>query len=174
VVGLLLAYNAARFDRLFEFGLTYQNMGWFLWDDFKKYGLFHPYYILKNIYFTVLRSPFVSYIDLSAPTMGFSFFIQCPLFVFAISSFFYGIYRQFAFWVWASVLLVCVPIFLSIGTGCGQFGARYLNDIAPFLVLLMFLRNKWVLSARVVVAGVFGIAFNLYGTLCLLKIIPFK
>ena len=98
---------------------------------------------------------------------GFAFYLANPIYVTAAIAMIVKAVRRR--WDAADTLLLAafaVELFLTLThktLGGWQFGARYLCDLVPML-LLIELRGRERLAPWEVAIGIFAIAFNLYGT----------
>lgn len=142
--GLLIAYNIARFGSPLEMGLDYHQMSSLFRADYDRYGAFHIHYLPINFYYQYIRYPFPV---TSESFLGGSLFLLSPLFFAALWSLWKD-RRQLSTWfLFASILMVDIPILLLMGTGWVQFGPRYTLDFTvPLLLLTANGIKKWPAS----------------------------
>ena len=157
-------YNWVRFGNPLEFGHNYlpeftRN------PDQPQLGLQYVRHNIENL----LRLPEIVDHHLEFPRFdGFAFWLVNPMFVSATIA---GLLRltKRVWDRWDSVLLVSfiAEIFLLLmhkTFGGWQFGARYLCDLIPML-LLFELRGQKDTPAWEAAIGIFAIAFNIVGTI---------
>lgn len=139
--GLLIAYNVARFNSPFEVGLDYHQMAEIFRDDYAQYGAFNLHYLPTNFYYQYIYYPLPA---TSEMFMGSSLFLLSPLF-FAALWCLWSERRRWSTWLlFASILIVDIPILLLMGTGWVQFGPRYTLDFTvPLLLLTANGIKKW-------------------------------
>lgn len=141
---LAASYNYLRFGSVFETGYYYHQLGQKFYSDIGQFGLFNPIYMTRNFYYTFINPPIP--IDhfpyLRFDPEGNSLLLLSPLLLMV-----YPIIKK-RFWVNPKLKLLNSAILLSIlaiiilqlnffGTGWYQFGARYLLDIMPLLIILL-------------------------------------
>ncbi|MEN9934638.1 MAG: hypothetical protein RLZZ387_1217, partial [Chloroflexota bacterium] len=160
-VGLLAAYNWARFGNPLETGAAYHLMTESMRPDFERYGYFNLHFVPTNLLFQYVVYPF----PLGPRTyMGGSLLLLSPLFFAALA-------RRWEMPRWsylaliASVALTLPPILLLMNTGFAQFGPRYTLDFTVPLLLLTAAGARrwplWLFAAAVAVS----IAHYALGTL---------
>lgn len=149
-------YNWARFGDAFENGLQYHQMSHHFAEDFRRYGYFSLHYLRYNFYVEVLHAPTLiskpPFIQLEEE--GFGFLWASPLFFLLLPTIGLWLYHLVAarrgvpssyWWLSGGSMAAAVPIaltiFLIMGTGWVQFGARYTLDFQAFL--LFFLLAAW-------------------------------
>lgn len=156
-------YNWARFGNPLEFGHNY--LPEFTRDpELPQMGL---KYVGGNI-LNLLRLPYFNDGRLEFERFnGFAFWLANPIYVTAgIAMVVKAVRRR---WDLLDALLLAgfaVELFLTLmhkTLGGWQFGARYLCDLVPML-LLIELRGRDRVTAWERAIGLFAIAFNLYGT----------
>lgn len=156
-------YNWARFGNPLEFGHNY--LPEFTRDPEQpqmglRYVLENARNLLRLPYFEDGRLEFVRF-------NGFAFYLANPIYVTAGAAMIVKAVRRR--WDALDTLLLAgfaAELFLTLmhkTLGGWQFGARYLCDLIPML-LLIELRGRDRLVPWEVAVGVFAIAFNLYGT----------
>jgi hypothetical protein len=162
---LLLAYNRARFGKIFEFGYSGENVAPRLAEDLATRGQFNPHYILHNVWAMFFAGPSWGAEPLSTPTVspngeGMSIFLTTPIVGYAFRAA-RGV--KLTRWSWAAIGLMLIPLLTYYNTGWYQFGSRFSLDFMPALFVLMAIgigsRLSWVGRALII----FGIAVNLWG-----------
>jgi hypothetical protein len=161
-IGLLLAYNAARFGSPLEFGYGWaQTQAPHLAERLATWGQFSPHYLAENLRVALLglpllrpRPPFIW-----PDPNGMSVLLVTPVF-------FWLVHARQRNWVvaasWLSLALVSVPLLLYYNTGWVQFGYRFSLDILPLAFLLLAIglqRITPLVKAAIVLAWL----INLWG-----------
>ncbi|MFN8535452.1 MAG: hypothetical protein U0556_18100 [Dehalococcoidia bacterium] len=134
VVGLLLAYNAARFGSIFDFGYTRQVLYDVHAEKLATYGWFNLRYIPENVQAMLLALPRWEGGRLFPDWTGLSLLITTPALVLL-----WRARRPSAVVIgaWLAVGLLLVPLLTYYNTGYKQFGYRFsLDFMAPLMVLL--------------------------------------
>ena len=147
-------YNYVRFGDILENGLQYHLMDPYFQQNFKQYGYFSTAYLPYNFWVEVLkplpftfRPPFIK----SDPE-GFGMLWASPLFMLIVPALFVWLFRRsnntvqqqnrlFAAGSLMSAVVIGFVIFLIMGTGWRQFGARYTLDFQVFV--LLFILCAW-------------------------------
>jgi hypothetical protein len=131
--GLFAGYNWLRFGDPLEVGLDDHRMAQVFVADYQRYGPFSLHYLPENLRYQYLEYPF----PLSAESyQGGSLILLSPVFLAAFWSIAIKGSRASDLALWASVVLVNIPILLLMGTGWVQFGPRYSLDFCLPLLLL--------------------------------------
>ena len=166
-VGLLLAFNAARFGDPFESGVSFHALHAAFRERFERHGYFDWSYLPRNLYVLLLAAP---RLQPAFPFLGFSgegqsLFLTSPLYLYLLRSL-RRPGRPFAALLWCGVIPALVPILLVMGTGELQFGHRYSSDLQVYLVLLTALgmggrvtAPAWALAAASVAMNAAGAAW---------------
>ena len=152
-------YNFARFGDVADNGLKYHLMNDYFIENFQKHGYFSWHYFAHNFYTEVLHWPTFLLEDpfIQEEPEGFGFIWASPFFLMLIPAMGLWIYRLFTkanpqgfklitIGAWAATLPIATTIFLIMGTGWRQFGARYTLDFQFFL--LVFLMFCWPYLSR--------------------------
>lgn len=147
-------YNWARFGDPFENGLSYHLMDDYFRPLFNQWGYFSWHYFPHNFYTEVLHAPTLvsTFPFLMEEPEGFGFLWASPFFFWLFPALALWVYRivtrkgSASYWlVTTGSLLAAIPIactiFMIMGTGWRQFGARYTLDFQLFL--LLFLLVSW-------------------------------
>lgn len=164
-VGLLAAYNYARFGDPTDFGYFDQNVDFVLRTVLDKYGQFDLHYVPHNLWSMFLAGPVW---EPATGTMhphvdGMSILLTTPALIFLVFTFRKSTLNVGA---WISVALLMVPLLLYYNTGWVQFGYRFMLDAMPcLLVLLATYVNKdtskwfWALVGCGVLMNAWGVAW---------------
>lgn len=148
-------YNWARFGDAFENGLKYHQMSDYFAENFRQHGYFSLHYLRYNFFVEVLHAPtLIAHSPfIQDEPEGFGFLWASPLFFLLIPALGLWFYRVAARrdvpatqeWLaggsLAAAALIALTIFMVMGTGWVQFGARYTLDFQVFL--LYFLIAGW-------------------------------
>jgi hypothetical protein len=161
LAAIAMAYNAARFGEVAEFGHAYLAVR--QQKQMEALGLFSPDYLGRNlaVAFTLLprlslTAPFVS-----ISGHGLAIWLTSPFLVALLWPRARGpLHRA----LWITVALVALPGLLYQNSGWVQFGYRFALDVLPFLILLLAIGGRPLtrpLRALIAVA----IAINLFGAI---------
>ncbi len=158
---MLAGYNWLRFGNMMDNGYRFHEVGFEFAEDFARYGVFHPHFLLTNIYYQYLYYPLPIR---EGSYLGGSLFLMSPFFLAA-----FGANWKAPRWsVWAlvaSLAITAVPILLLMGTGFVQWGPRYTLDFTvPLLMLTAMGLRRWKLR-WFVAAGVVSTLSYVYGAL---------
>ncbi len=153
---LNLWYNYARFSDITENGLQYHEMSSYFNDNYNTWGYASLHYIPYNLYVEVVKLPqlmfkwpFIRY-----DAEGFGFIWASPLFLLllpALIMYFWSLFNKKIFdlndklvmtGALLTTILVAVVIFIIMGTGWAQFGARYTLDFHLFLIIFLCFTYK--------------------------------
>ena len=162
-VGLLAAYNFARFGNPLESGYALAPLFPVL-DGTRDHGLFSVAYLPRNLDYLLWHLPtFGTSWPFAIPDgYGLSLFITSPALLLAFRS---RLTHPFLAATGATALLVLLPDLLYYGGGWFQFGFRYFLDSIPFVLILVAdgaSRDfRWGWRALIV----FGIAVGVYGVI---------
>lgn len=144
-------YNLARFHSFFENGFIYHNYNVYFAQLIESHGLFSPIFVPINLYYHFLH-PLAIDVNLpyifKADQMGNSIFFVSPLFIcLFVLLFQWKKFREFRWIIFALLLgaiAVYLPALFQFSTGWRQFGARYLLESTPFLILLLVLVTEHI------------------------------
>ncbi len=162
VLAALLWHNRARFHDPFEFGHALLQIGWRGRID--KWGLFSYHYLGRNLAVVLTGLPFSRPPGAAGPPFqinvhGLALWITSPFLVWALWPKRTGPF----FWaIAATALAVAAPDLLYQNTGWVQFGYRFSNDFAPFVIALVAMGNRrlsapfWLLAAAAIGVNAFG------------------
>ncbi len=154
------AYNYARFSDVWENGLRFHLMDEHFVKSFQQHGYFSLHYLPYNFYVEVLHAPtFIPRVPfvMDEPE-GFGFLWASPFFFLIFPALLLWIKNRFSGgdnnrffrWTtsacWIAAVPIAITIFLIMGTGWRQYGARYTFDFQVFL--LLFLALLWPQLAR--------------------------
>ncbi len=144
-------YNHARFGNVFENGLQYHLMDPYFRHNFEQHGYFSTAYLPYNFWVEVLKPlPFTFKPPFIKPDPeGFGMLWASPLFLLFIPALFVWLFhrrsslpvakqnRLFAGGALLSTVAIAFTIFLIMGTGWWQFGARYTLDFQVFVIFFI-------------------------------------
>jgi hypothetical protein len=157
IVAGLAWYNYARFGDPTEFGHHMLNIRWT--ERIERWGLFSFHYLGRNLTVLLAGLPFRTAEGWQVNAHGLALWLTTPVFLFA----FWPKRASGAYWVAAAcALAVAVPSLLYQNTGWIQFGYRFSNDFAPFLLLMIALGGRrlawpfWGLAAVGLLINGFG------------------
>jgi hypothetical protein len=182
-IGMLLAYNAARFGYALDFGYAYVEGAPNITGTYMRYGGFNLRYLPCNLYvslaglpdilghFSPIAARLCDYLLPSGPlpvanrwlapnALGISVFLTTP----ALLYLFYARRRRpLVLAAWIGLLSVALPLWMYHNTGSLQFGYRYSLDAAPFWMMLIAdgMRERWGWWARALI--ILSILINLAG-----------
>jgi len=162
VLGLLLWHNKARFGAPAEFGHRYLAIAWR--ERIDRWGLFSYHYLGRNLSIVLTSLPYVNRVA-GAPFQinahGLALWVTSPFLLWAI----WPKKTSGLFWAAAlTALCVAAPSLLYQNSGWIQFGYRFSNDFAPFLIVLLAVGGRR-LSAPFWVAGALAVVVNAFGAL---------
>ena len=164
-IALVLAWhNAARFGDFTEFGHRYLVIVWKARID--KWGLFSFHYLGRNLAIALASFPWFG--QKGAPFVvnahGLALTVTSPFFAWALWPRRSAREKtRFAFRVLAiSAICVALPNLLYQNSGWIQFGYRFSNDFAVFLVAMIAVGGRRMGVAFAVV-GAFAVAVNAFG-----------
>ncbi len=161
VLGLLLWHNAARFADPFEFGHGLLTVAWRT--RIEKWGLFSTHYLGRNLSIVFAGLPFSGEggSAFRVNGHGLALWLTSPFYVYALWPR-RGGSTHLALGVTA--LVVLLPSLLYQNSGWLQFGYRFSNDVAPFLLAMVAVGGRR-LSAPFWAAGLFAVVVNAFGAL---------
>jgi hypothetical protein len=138
-IALTATYNWLRFQNPLDNGLSTHLMDPFFIREYQKYGAFDLHYVPRNFFYQYLAYPFPFR---EKSLMGGSLLLLSPVFFGAFSS---PRKKNASWWVlWATIVVIAVPILLLMGPGWVQFGPRYTLDFtAPLLLLTAIGIRRW-------------------------------
>jgi hypothetical protein len=136
-------YNWVRFGSPLESGysISVLQVPWLA--EVRSHGLFSPWHIPANIYFSMLEPPDFSgrFPFIGPSAVGMSMLLVSPA---LLTSVYAGFRDRTARLLWLTAGVVAVPVFLYYGGGLVQYGFRYSLDFTPFLVALMAMgSDRW-------------------------------
>jgi hypothetical protein len=146
---ILMSYNQARFDSVWESGYRYQMLCTTSLEIMRGYGIFNPVHLAGNLYHFLLAQPLPVLKDgisqvlkfpyLKADPWGMSIFITSPYFIYL----FWIKYKdKLAKMLIGAAFLTGLPIFFYYGIGAMQYGYRYSLDFLPLLYILLMIKYK--------------------------------
>ncbi|APR77623.1 Hypothetical protein A7982_02970 [Minicystis rosea] len=159
VLGVLFWHNRARFGDPFEFGHRYLAITWRGRMD--KWGLESYHYLGRNlaVVFTSLPYTKVTGAPFQINVHGLALWITSPWFAWAV----WPKRTSAYFWALAATVAgVAVPVLLYQNSGWIQFGYRFSNDFAPFVIAMIAVGGRHLsipfrlLAAIAIVVNAFG------------------
>lgn len=162
IVGVLFWHNRACFGDPLEFGHRMLVIGWRARID--KWGLFSYHYLGRNLAVVLTSLPYtqVAGAPFQINVHGLALWITSPFYAWA----FWPVLRASTrglFWaLLVTAALVAAPNLLYQNSGWIQFGYRFSNDFAPFLMVLIAIGGRrlgalfWALGAAALVVNGFG------------------
>ena len=159
VLAALFWHNRARFGDPFEFGHRYLAIAWRGRMD--RWGLESYHYLGRNLAVILTGLPFtrVPGVPFQINAHGLALWITSPIYAWALWP------RRTGplFWALAvTTLAVAAPVLLYQNSGWIQFGYRFSNDFAPFVMALLAVGGRrlsppfWALAAVAVLVNGFG------------------
>jgi hypothetical protein len=167
VVAFVLFLNHRRFGDPFEFGYRYLTIGWQA--RIQRWGLFSYHYLGRNLAVIASSLPFTPPPGTSAPAPfqisahGLALWFTTPVYLTlfrATAGLQRGVFRAFLL----TALCVAVPSLFYQNTGQWQFGYRFSNDFAVFLLAALAVSSRQLSKAFWGVAAI-GVAVNTFGAL---------
>jgi hypothetical protein len=162
-VGFVLAavfwHNRARFGDPYEFGHRYLAVHW--QPRIQKWGLESYHYLGRNLAVLLTSLPYtkVPGAPFQINAHGLALWITSPFYAWAL----WPKRTGATFWALAlTALSVAAPSLLYQNSGWIQFGQRFSNDYAPFLIALVALGGRrltppfWVCALAAVAVNGFG------------------
>jgi hypothetical protein len=159
VLAAVLWHNRARFGDPFEFGHRYLSIVWRGRID--RWGLFSLHYLGRNLAVVLTGLPYtkVAGVPFQINVHGLALWITSPFFAWAV----WPKRAGDTFWALAATATaVAAPSLLYQNSGWIQFGYRFSNDFAPFVVALVAVGGRrlsppfWLLAAAAVMVNAFG------------------
>jgi hypothetical protein len=164
-VALLLLFNYGRFGRFLDFGLDYHNMDSFFRGAYFRYGGWSLGYVRQNVYSTIVRLPIAMMTDGQDWALGCSLFAQVPVLLFVFLRSPAQTPKSLVWACWAGITGPVLFLMGFMGSGWFQFGARYLHDIVPFLVVIAAAKRPDKHPVLLSLSAVFSVLINLWGAL---------
>lgn len=167
VVLLTLAHNQARFGDPFEVGYRYLEVAWR--GRIEKWGLFSYHYLGRNLAVVLTSLPWLG--DPQAPVRisahGLALWVTTPVYLYL---FWPKLRRAPHLALVVTTVAVAVPTLFYQNSGWVQFGYRFSNDYAVFMIALLAVGGRrfgalfWSLAAFAVALNAFGaLTFNRAG-----------
>lgn len=159
VLALIFWHNRARFGDPFEFGHKHLAIAWRGRID--RWGLESYHYLGRNLAVALTSLPYtgVKGAPFQINAHGLALWITSPFYAWAL----WPKRARDTYWaLGATALLVAAPSLLYQNSGWIQFGYRFSNDFAPFLMAMLAVGGRrltppfWVLGAIAVVVNGFG------------------
>jgi hypothetical protein len=164
---LLLLYNYARFDNIFEFGYNFQ----LIFNEpaaNREHGLWSIAHFPANLYYFLFKGPdgvflpgskILTYPFLKPDIWGMSIVLTSPILLWGLAAPWEDRVSLF------SVLTSLTMLFALLGyygIGVRQYGYRYALDLYPFLFILLAKRCKTKFTIAMQVVIVLSFLFNWY------------
>ncbi len=162
-LGVVLGYNALRFGNAFDFGYEHLQVAW--QGRMQKWGLFHYHYLARNLGVVLTGLP---YLPAPGTQTGAPFQINGHGLALWVTS-------PFLLWLlwprnkgaphgalWLTVVAIAMPTLCYQNSGWVQFGYRFSNDYAVFLVAALAIGGHR-LRGPLGVAAVWAVVVNLFG-----------
>jgi hypothetical protein len=169
IAGVVLWHNAARFDDPLEFGHRHLAVVWRA--RIEKWGLFSIHYVGKNLAVILASLPFFGPPGAGSPAPfqisghGLALWITSPFYAWALWPKRSARKDRSLFVALAvTAALVALPSLAYQNTGWIQFGYRFSNDYALFLVLMIAVGARPLRSSFAIAAAV-AVSVNAFGAL---------
>lgn len=159
VLAILFWHNRARFGDPFEFGHRFLAITWRGRID--KWGLESYHYLGRNLAVVLTSLPYtkVPGVPFQINVHGLALWITSPFYAWAL----WPRRAGGTFWALAATAAaVALPVLCYQNSGWIQFGYRFSNDFAPFLIAMIAVGGRR-LSAPFWLLGAFAIAVNAFG-----------
>jgi hypothetical protein len=163
VLAAVFLHNRARFGDPFEFGHRFLTIVWR--PRIERWGLESYHYLGRNLAVVLTNLPYahtgVPGVPFQINVHGLALWITSPFFAWALwpkrTS---GLYWALA----ATALAVALPNLLYQNSGWVQFGYRFSNDFAPFVIAMIAVGGRR-LSPPFWLCVAFAFAVNAFGAL---------
>jgi len=159
VLAVLFWHNRARFGDPYEFGHRFLAIAWR--GRIEKWGIESYHYLGRNLAVALTSLPYtrVSGVPFQINVHGLALWITSPFYAWAVwpkrtGGFFWALA--------AAALLVATPALLYQNSGWIQFGWRFSNDFAPFVIAMIAVSGRrlsppfWALAACAIAVNAFG------------------
>ncbi len=164
---VLLAYDQARFGDPFESGIRLQLQSGAnprFKQEFVDYGLFHPHYLPRNLYYYFVNPWLRLHRATGALTFdpwGNSMLLVTPPLIYVARA----VRRdRLAIALWAGVVPSLTLLLFFQGSGWFGFGNRYLLDVLPLAILLVAIGMRGRLTRVAILLIALAVAVNAWGT----------
>lgn len=140
-IGMLLAFNAVRFEDPFETGHRYLTEAPNLAAKRERYGMLSLAYVPTNAWHMLAAPPRFSWRNgpaVDIDLMGNSIFFLSPLLLFAFATLPIAKTKPVVKAAWLGIAVTAGASLLYYNTGWMQFGYRYALDFSFLLVLLVY------------------------------------
>jgi hypothetical protein len=139
IVAILLWHNYARFERPFEFGHKFLNIGW--QERIQRWGLFNYHFLSRNLTAALVLLPRIMtrwpYVKISHH--GMSLLVTSPNLAYTVMP---AERSRLAKPLWLTVAAAALPSLLYQSSGYIQFGYRYSLDYMIFLMMILAVGNR--------------------------------
>jgi hypothetical protein len=159
VLAILFWHNRVRFQDSFEFGHRLLQIGWKGRID--RWGLESYHYLGRNLGIVLAGLPFtgVPGTPFQINVHGLALWITSPFYAWAL----WPRRATPMFWALAvTTLSVAIPILCYQNSGWIQFGWRFSNDFAPFVIAMIAVGGRrlrtpfWLAGAAAIAVNAFG------------------
>ncbi len=159
IASALAALNFLRFNSIFEFGYKYLP-------EFSVEPQFSLSYLSKNFIKLFAEFPtFSSSGELQFSRFGFAFYIANPIFILLIFRIInYSNLPKIYFFLLGNMILQFLFLMTHRTFGAWQFGTRFLVDLLPVALVLCTVSRQKIKPYEIAIM-IFGIAFNMYGSI---------
>lgn len=168
-VGILFAYNFARFHNPLETGYGYTVTANTIYQQEKSHGIFSLVHVPGNLYFLLFKGPdpvradattyILQFPYLRVNEWGLGLFFSSPLFLYLL---FVKLKDKYTISSLITTVCMLLPVITYYNTGLWQYGYRYALDFYPFLFLLLLPQFKDRLPMRAKVLIVYSILFTMF------------
>jgi hypothetical protein len=161
IIGCLLVMfwmNVERFGSPFDNGYQHLTVAW--QSRIEKWGLFHYHYLSRNLGILTSMLPWLGgKHGFQTNVHGLALWFTTPLYFWLL----WPKRKGGLHWsLWISVLCIATPTLFYQNTGWAQFGYRFSNDYAVFLLALLAFGGR-PLRTGFVLALVWSISVNAFG-----------
>lgn len=179
-VGLLFAYNFARFHNPLETGYGYTVTNNTIYRAEKSHGIFNLIHVPGNLYFLLFKGPDAVRADdttyilkfpyLRVNEWGLGLFFSSPLFLYIL---FVKLKDKHVLSSLITTGCMLIPVLMYYNSGLWQYGYRYALDFYPFLFLLLLSQFKERLPIRAKILIIYSIIFIMCFMYSIWNIYPF-
>ncbi|HVU06005.1 MAG TPA: hypothetical protein VHE30_29850 [Polyangiaceae bacterium] len=157
---IAMVHNEARFGKPLDFGYEYLTVAWQA--RMKRWGLFNYHFLARNLGVVLTGLPFwdgKARVPLTINLHGLALWLTTPLFLYLVWPKKVG---DVARALYVTAAAVAIPGLFYQNTGWMQFGYRFSNDYAVFLVALLAVTGHEF--KKLFYAGfVWSVAVNAFG-----------
>lgn len=159
VLGIEAWHNYARFGTVREVGHTLLTVGWR--GRIERWGLFSYHYLPRNLGIVLANLPYLNQVPhrVQINTHGLALWVTTPAYLWLL-------WPRRTGWLYGSLAASAGAVFLMLlcyqNSGWLQFGYRFSNDFAPFLIAMLavggfrFGKLFWTAAVWAVAVNAFG------------------